>query len=76
MHYGQVPPDHESFGLPFIQSNSVRDHLISIHFFGIHALQFLPVMGFFLKEKIAYYTVNFILFGYLASTLYFLIKAF
>lgn len=53
-HYGQVPPNHGDFGLPFTHLNSSRSDLISIHFLGIHAIQALPLAGFFLKKQLAY----------------------
>lgn len=75
LNFGPSPPDHQSFGFPFTKFQTARDNLISIHFFGIHALQFLPILGFYSKGSLSNMMIYTILFGYLGIMFFFLVKA-
>ena len=74
LYYGQVPPDHESFGFPFTQFYSARSNLLSLHFFGIHAIQFFPLIGFYFKEQLAHFVICSLLFFYAGNIFFFLFQ--
>jgi hypothetical protein len=74
LYYGKVPPDHEHFGLPLTQLSSMRNNLISLHFFGIHALQLFPLIGYYFKEQISNLVIYGLLVGYVGYTIYFFAK--
>jgi hypothetical protein len=71
-YYDKMPPDHEHFGLPFTQLHSIRYNLISLHFFGIHAIQLFPLIGYYFKERLANFTMGLLTLGYVGGTLFFL----
>lgn len=52
LHYGQTDLDGNSLGLPFTQITTLRSNLISIHFLGIHIMQILPFVTYYLHNYI------------------------
>lgn len=50
IHYGQTSTDSTNLNIPFTQFSTVRSNLISMHFLGIHCMQLIPFMTYYLPN--------------------------
>lgn len=71
-YFAPSTPTAFHFGFPFTQFSTPRSNLLSLHFFGIHALQLFPLMGWFLNKKLAYALIFTLSFIFVAGTLFFI----
>jgi len=51
-HSNQSAPDPKSLGLPFTQLSQARSNLVSMHFIGIHSMQLLPFLVYYLNRYV------------------------
>lgn len=50
IYYGQPIPDPNNLNMSFTQLSTLRSNLITMHFLGVHSLQLIPFMVYYLQK--------------------------